>query len=149
MDDRDLRIRNETYAAFVELGRAPEPREVAARAGDGLDASDVRRAWSRLHDQHALVLDATRTRIVMANPLSAVTTAHRVRAAGRWWFANCAWDAFGIPAALHTDARIETTCPDCGDPIAFDATGGEPGDSDVVFHCLVPASGWWDDIRYT
>jgi len=25
-------------------------------------------------------------------------------------------DAFGICAALHVDGRIETTCPDCGEP---------------------------------
>jgi hypothetical protein len=30
-----------------------------------------------------------------------------------WWDANCAWDAFGVCAALHVDGRISTTCPDC------------------------------------
>ena len=147
MDDHDLEVRNQTYRAFVELGRAPDQGEVAGRAG--LSAATVAAAWARLHAGHALVLDATQTRIVMANPFSAVPTTHRVLAGGRSWFANCAWDALGIPAALHTDGRVETTCPDCGDPIAFDVVDGGPAERDLVFHCLVPASGWWDDIRFT
>ena len=56
----------------------------------------------------------------MANPFSAIPTAYRVHAAGRSWFANCAWDAFGICAALHTDGRIETNCPECGETIECD-----------------------------
>ena len=47
----------------------------------------------------------------MANPFSAVPTPYRVQADGRSWFANCAWDAFGICAALHVDGRIETVVP--------------------------------------
>jgi hypothetical protein len=54
----------------------------------------------------------------MANPFSAVPTAYRVHAGGRWWYANCAWDAFGICATLHTDGDIETSCPDCGEVLA-------------------------------
>ncbi len=73
--------------------------------------------WQRLHEQHALVLDAATAEIRMANPFSAVPTAHRVQVDDRWWYANCAWDAFGICAALHADGRIETSCPDCGEPL--------------------------------
>jgi hypothetical protein len=149
MDDHDLDIRNHTYRAFVDLGRAPDPDEVAVRASARVGAPDVVASWSRLHDEHALVLDTTRTRIVMANPFSAVPTPHRVLATGRSWFANCAWDAFGIPAALHVDGRIDTCCPDCGDTLSFGVIDGEPGDTDLLFHCQVPASGWWDDIRFT
>jgi hypothetical protein len=147
MDGLDLKVRNLTYRTFVDLGRAPEPAEIAERTG--LTTADVVGSWSRLHDEHALVLDATRTRIVMANPFSAVPTAHRVDAAGRSWFANCAWDAFGIPAALHADGRIDTSCPDCGEEIRFEVVDDAPKDTDLVFHCLVPARGWWDDIRFT
>ena len=106
-------------------------------------------AWRRLHDAHALVLETATHELRMANPFSAVPTAYRVRAAGRWWFANCAWDAFGICAALHTDGRIETTCPDCGEPIAVDVRDGRSGDESLLFHCLVPARDWWADIVFT
>ena len=85
----------------------------------------------------------------MANPFSAVPTAYRVHAQGRWWYGNCAWDAFGICAALRSDGRIETSCPDCGEPLAVEVRGGRPDVESLLFHCLVPAARWWDDIVFT
>ena len=82
----------------------------------------------------------------MANPLSAVPTAYRVYARERWWYANCAWDAFGVCAALHVDGRIETSYPDCGESLAVDVRDRRPSDRSLLFHCLVPAAHWWDDI---
>jgi hypothetical protein len=72
-----------------------------------------------------------------------------VFAADRWWFGNCAWDAFGILAALHVNGRIETSCADCGDLIVIGVIGQLPDDTGLKFHCLVPASRWWDEITFT
>ena len=147
MDELDLRVRNHTYARFVELGRAPTLGEVAAVTGR--EPSDVEAGWRRLHEAHALVLAAEALEIRMANPFSAVPTAYRVLAAGRWWYANCAWDALGVCAALHADGRIETSCVDCGEPIALEVHDEQPDDTSLLFHCLVPAARWWDDIGFT
>jgi hypothetical protein len=147
VDASDLGLRNDTYRLFAELGRAPTAEEVAELIRASAD--DVRAGWRRLHDQHAIVLDPATDTLVMANPFSAVPTAFRVHAADRWWYANCAWDAFGICAALGADGRIETTCRDCGDPIEIDVRDGRPDDETLVFHCLVPAAHWWDDIGHT
>jgi hypothetical protein len=147
MDDGDLALRNQTYATFVERGRAPAAEELAGRAG--LSVDEVRAGWRRLHDAHALVLDPETGAIRMANPFSGVPTAFRVRADGRWWDANCAWDAFGICAALHADGRIETSCPDCGAPISVDVRDRRPDDEALLWHCLVPAARWWEDIVFT
>jgi Alkylmercury lyase len=148
MDDRDLELRNLTYRLFVDLGRAPRADEVAEAAG--LVRADVTQAWRRLHDAHALVLDPNGTdEILMAAPFAAVPTPHRVEAAGRSWYGNCAWDAFGICAALHVDGRVETTCPDCGEPIAVEVRDKRPEHHTLLFHCLVPAAHWWDDIVFT
>jgi hypothetical protein len=81
-------------------------------------------------------------------PLS-VPTAYRVEADDRSWYANCAWDAIGICAALHADGLIETACPDCGEPIRLRIRDKRPDDESLVFHCLVPARQWWDDIVFT
>jgi Alkylmercury lyase len=147
MDERDLELRQLTYRLFVELGRAPSADEVGEAAG--LAPTEVATAWRRLHDAHALVLEPDGTQIRMANPFSAVPTPYRVEAAGRSWYGNCAWDAFGICAALHVDGRIETACPDCGEPIAVEVRGERPSDESLLFHCLVPAVHWWDDIVFT
>jgi hypothetical protein len=147
VDDHDRAVRNATYRLFVELGRAPTPGDVAAATAT--PASHVVDSWRRLHDAHALVLHAGRDEIRMANPFSAVPTAHRVEAAGRSWYANCAWDALGICAALHTDGRIRSSCPDCGGDIDLTIVDGRPSDDTLRFHCLVPAAAWWDDIAFT
>jgi Alkylmercury lyase len=137
-----LDLRNRTYAAFVELGRAPAPSELG-------DATEVQAGWRRLHEAHALVLNRSTDEIRMANPFSAVPTAYRVHASNRWWYANCAWDAFGICASLHVDGRIETACPDCGEPFVIAVDEQRPDDETLLFHCLVPAARWWDDIVFT
>jgi hypothetical protein len=145
--DADVAVRNLTYALFVEFGRAPTVTEVASRSG--IAAGDAGRSWRRLHDAHALVLEPDGETLLMANPFSAVPTPYRVTAGGRSWYGNCAWDAFGICAALHVDGRIETTCLDCGDPIDVTVVDERPHDDQLVFHCLVPAAQWWDDIGFT
>jgi hypothetical protein len=147
VDERDVELRNLTYSLFVEHGRAPTADEVAVAVGS--TRSEVEAGWHRLHEGHALVLNLATVEIRMANPFSAVPTAYRVNAGGRWWYANCAWDAFGICAALHSDGRVETSCPDCGEPIALEVTGERPDDESLLFHCLVPAARWWDDIVFT
>jgi hypothetical protein len=143
MDELDLEIRRRTYARFVELGRAPTTGEL------GYPREQVEAAWRRLHEAHALVLNPATLELRMANPFSAVPTAYRVQAAGRWWYANCAWDAFGVCAALAVDGRVETSCPDCGEPIAVEIRDRSPDRGDLLFHCLVPAARWWDDIVFT
>lgn len=147
MGPSDLRVRNATYRLFVALGRAPRANDVAADTG--LTFEEVSTSWQRLHDAHALVMNRSTNEIRMANPFSAIASAYRVEAGGRWWYANCAWDAFGICAALHVDGRIEASCPDCGEPITVNVTNHLPDDPSLLFHCLVPARRWWDDIVYS
>ncbi len=147
MDDDDVALRNLTYRQFVELGHAPTVHDIAAVTGATPD--DVWASWRRLHDDHALVLQSHTREIRMANPFSAVPTAYRVFADDRWWYANCAWDAFGVCAALHVDGRIEASCADCGDPITVHVRDERPDDEGLLFHCVVPAGRWWDDIVFT
>jgi Alkylmercury lyase len=147
MDQAEIDLRSATYSMFVELGRAPTVADVGNRLR--LDRADVVAGWRRLHDEHALVLNQHTDEIRMANPFSAVPTAYRVSAGGRSWYANCAWDAVGICAALHVDGMIDSSCPDCGDAISLHVVDELPNDEALIFHCLVPASRWWDDIVFT
>lgn len=146
MDQSDVDLRNVTYRRFVDLGRAPSAAEVAA--GARVEEDEVRAGWRRLHEGHALVLDE-RGEIRMANPFAARPTDFRVEAAGRSWYANCAWDAFGIGAALGVDSRFTTHCPDCDETLEVAVRDGLPDDTGLVFHVLVPAAQWWNDIGFT
>jgi hypothetical protein len=138
----DLELRRRTYAFMVDHGRAPRAEELG-------DHDEIVAGWRRLHDEHAVVLNQATDEIRMLNPFSAVPTAYRVRTADRWWYANCAWDAFGICAALQADGQIQTSCPDCGETIAVEVRSGKPDDESLLFHVLVPARRWWDDIVFT
>lgn len=95
------------------------------------------------------MLEADTPAIRMANPFSAVPTAYRVDAAGRTWYANCAWDAFGVCAALGVDGHVSASCPDCGEPIDVDVRDERPVPDEHLFHVLVPAERWWADIVFT
>jgi hypothetical protein len=148
VDEVDLGIRNRVYASFVRTGNAPAPAEIAATLGIAED--DVAGSYRRLHDSHALVLQPGTTEIRMLNPFSAVATPHRVEAGGRSWFANCAWDALGIPGALHADGEIDSECACCGEPLALRVRDGElEAGAELLVHILVPARRWWDDIGFT
>jgi hypothetical protein len=134
VDESDIELRNRIYREYVESGQPPKADELSLR---------------RLHDAHALVLNPATAEIRMLNPFSLVPTAYRVHAGGRWWYANCAWDALGICAALRLDGRVESSCPDCGEPIGLEISAEQPDDPSLLFHCLVPAARWWDDIVFT
>jgi Alkylmercury lyase len=131
----DLELRRLTYGLIVQLGRVPRADEL------GLPREEVLAGWRRLDETHALVLDGDEIR--MANPFSGAPTAYGVEAGGRSWYANCAWDSFGICAVLGGDGRITY------DDITVEVRDGRPDDESLLFHCLVPAAHWWDDIVYT
>ena len=148
MDESDLRIRSQLYSSFVRDGNARTPLETANELG--IATQEARDAYRRLHEAHALVLEPDGETVRMLNPFSAVETPHRVRAGGRSWWANCAWDALGIPAALHADGSVESLCPDCGEPLELEVRDGElVRGADLLVHFVVPARRWWDDIVFT
>lgn len=148
VDAVDLDIRRHVYFSVVADGRPPTVSETAralAREDD-----DVADAYRRLHDSHALVLHPDTLDVWMAHPFCFAPTPHRVRAGGREWTATCAWDALGIPAALHGDGRIESACACCDDPLALEVRDGElAAGADLLVHFVVPARRWWDDIGFT
>jgi hypothetical protein len=146
VDEGVIEIRNRVYHGFVETGRAPRVDDIARDLG--LRREEAEAVFRRLHDAHALVLEAGRLEILMLNPFSCVPTPHRVQAAGRWWYANCGWDAFGILAALGLDGYVSSSCPDCAEPIEIDLRDGRPVRDEHVFHVLLPAERWWDDIVF-
>jgi hypothetical protein len=147
VEETDLELRNHTYGRFVELGRAPRFDELADELNRPLE--DVALGMARLHDAHAVVLEPDGSRIRMANPFSAIPTPHRVLADGREWYANCAWDAFGILAALDVEGHVTSSCPDCGVRVEIDVRNRVPVDDDHIVHVNVPAAHWWDDIVFT
>ena len=85
----------------------------------------------------------------MAPPFSAIPTQHRVRVGGRTYFANCSWDALGIPAALHAPAEVFSRCEQTLEPIHLGVSLEGPEPEQVVAHFAVPVAKWWAELAYT
>jgi hypothetical protein len=136
------------YARFAATARAPLAGDLAQRFD--LTAAQAEALLRALHDRHSLFLEPGTTDIRMANPFSAIETGYSVDAAGQTYWANCAWDTFGIAAALHADeAAMHAVCAHTGAPIQLRLAGGAVvGDGEVV-HFAVPFQHWYDDLVHT
>lgn len=145
--DFDARIKLAVYGRFAETGRGPAPGEVAQLVGS--DVESVLDAYTRLRAQRVLVLEPDGASIRMAPPFSGVSTQHIVLVDGKRYFANCAWDALGIPAALQRAGEVHSRCEESGEPLLLEVGLEGPEPSTWLFHCLVPAAKWWDDIVFT
>ena len=143
----DVEVKLAVYRSFAETGRRPSPAEIAARVDS--DVESVLAAYARLRAQRVLVLEPDGASIRMAPPFSGVPTQHVVESGGVSYFANCAWDALGIPAALGAPGTVRSRCEQSGTPLELAVGRDGPQPSDWLFHCLVPASRWWDDIVFT
>jgi hypothetical protein len=146
-DAFDWSVRNHIYAAILAQG-IPPAFETSA-ADHSVSPDRVRAAYQRLHDRHALFLTPGTHDIRMAHPFSGVPTPFRVFANGRAYWANCAWDALGIPAALHADARIEAETVNDGKPIHLAVFDGRATGWDGVVHFALPFRRWYDDLILT
>jgi Alkylmercury lyase len=143
----DLQVKLAVYRRFAESGERPSPQDVASRVGT--DVASVVAAYARLRAQRLLVLEADGASVRMAPPFSGVPTQHAVIVDGVRYFANCAWDALGVPAALDRPGVVHSRCEASGEPLRLPIGADGPGPSDWLFHCLVPAARWWDDIVFT
>lgn len=143
----DLQVKLAIYRHFATTGSRPSPDQTAERVA--ADAAAVVEAYRRLRAQRVLVLEADGASIRMAPPFSGVATQHVVEAQGVSYFANCAWDALGIPAALGKPAVIHSRCEQSMQPLRLAVPTAGPEASDWLFHCAVPAAHWWDDIVFT
>ena len=96
-----------------------------------------------------LLLEPDGVTIRMAPPFSGVPTQHQVTVDGIHYYANCAWDALGIPAALHRPGLVHSRCEQSLEPLHLEVGVNGPEPSSWLFHCLVPAAKWWDDLVFT
>lgn len=148
MDENTLwDIRAFVYRHFGETTRPPRVDETASHFS--LTHGQAAEAYEGLHRRHAFFLKPGTHEILMANPFSAVETPFRVYAKPKTYFANCAWDSLGIPAALHTDAQIEAGCAQSGEPIHLRVANGQVSDPEVLVHFLIPFREWYNDLAFT
>ncbi len=136
--------RAEIYTTFAREGRPPSPQELRETLG-----IDPGQALRELHDMHAIVLTPAGDGVRMAHPFSAWPMGFVLRAGDRFWWGGCAWDSFGIVAALRERLEILTVCPSCGRELRYSASHTEPPAEDYVVRLPRPAAEWWEDVVAT
>ena len=146
-----MELRAVVYEHIAASGEVPSRAQLIDLVGGGRRVDEL---LAEAHERHLLVLDDRPERygeIRMALPFAAEPTGFRVTTADGAWWANCAWDALAIPAALATDAAIEARWLDDDEPVDLRIANGQPvGDAvDGLIHFTIPARHWWDDIVFT
>jgi hypothetical protein len=145
--DLDTALRFAVYQHFASTGQAPSLARMAARCE--CSEQEVRAGYARLRANRVLLLEPDGATIRMAPPFSGVPTQHTVDVGPVRYFANCAWDALGIPAALHQKGVVHSSCGQSGAPLELRVGLQGPEASSWLFHCQVPAARWWADLIFT
>jgi hypothetical protein len=135
------------YTGVADRARMPTLVQVAESVK--APVADVKEAFARLYQNRVLVLQPDGVSIRMAPPFSGIPTQHRVQVGGKEYFANCAWDALGIPAALHREGQVFSRCEQTLEPLHLNVGRNGPDPQPCVIHFAVPAALWWQDIVFT
>lgn len=140
-------VRMFLYDTVVDRGIPPTSVEI----GDhfGLAPDKARELLGSIHIGKTLLTHPSTGEIWMAGPFSAVETQYRVIGKRATWWANCAWDMFGVAMIVGEPVRIDTHCTDCGEHWTLSADPESPPDQQGIVHFLLPARQWYEDIGFT
>jgi hypothetical protein len=142
----DSTLREYIYKFLIHESKAPTAAQMAAGLRSPL--KKIKASLQRLTQTHAFVLQEN-GELWRAAPFSAVPTAFPVKVGKHSWYGNCIWDALGIPAMLHKDARIEASCGCCNYEMGLEVQGGKLQAAKGIIHIAVPARQWYEDIVFT
>ena len=152
-------VRAFVYSHFSDTTHAPSVDETARHFNISIE--EVGEIYKELYNRHSFFLEPETLTIRMANPFSGIPTDFKVHANGKTYFANCAWDMLGIPAALHCDADIEAVCAESNESVKLEIRNGkvyaqgsvpaaeDGGLSELLIHFPLPFAHWYDDLVFT
>lgn len=146
------------YNHFADTTHPPSVDETANHFNISVEEASA--LYKELHNRHSFFLEPETLTIRMANPFSGIPTDFKVHANGKTYFANCAWDMLGIPAALRCDAVIEAVCIESNESVQLEIrdgkiaqaavlSGGDAALCNLLVHFPLPFSRWYDDLVFT
>ena len=115
-------VRHFVYNHFADTTHPPSVEDTARHFNINLEEASA--FYKELHNRHAFFLEPETLTIRMANPFSGIPTDFKVHANGKTYYANCAWDMLGIPAALQTEAVIEAVCTESNEMVQLEIRMG-------------------------
>ncbi len=140
-------VRAFVYQYFADTTHAPSVDETARYFN--ISKEEAGKIYTELNNRHAFFLEPGTLTIRMANPFSAIPTDFKVHANGKTYFANCAWDMLGIPAALHCEATIDAVFTESNDTVQLEIRDGKVTNSELLVHFPLAFSRWYDDLVFT
>ncbi|MFN8414264.1 MAG: organomercurial lyase [Anaerolineales bacterium] len=140
-------VRAFVYQHFADTTRAPSIEEAARNFN--ISNEEAGEIYKELNNRHAFFLEPESLTIRMANPFSEIPTDFIVHANGKTYFANCAWDMLGIPAALHCDAVIDAVFTESNKTVQLEIRDGKVTNSEYLVHFPLPFARWYDDLVFT
>ncbi len=140
-------VRAFVYEYFADTTRAPSTEDTARHFN--ISNEEAGEIYKELNNRHAFFLEPESLTIRMANPFSAIPTDFKVHANGKTYFANCAWDMLGIPAALHCDAVIDAAFTESNESVQLEIRDGKVTNSELLVHFPLPFARWYDDLVFT
>lgn len=144
-------VRDLIYETLVAEGRGPSVAELSRRVE--VPEMGVREVLASLAADHAIVLSGDRDQVRMAHPFSAAPMGFVVTpldtADDRLWWGGCAWDSFGMSAAMGIDVRIDTRCPQDGADLSYTAGPKLAPPEGLAVRFPRRAAEWWPDVVET
>lgn len=147
LNDYLMSGRNAIFRYLVETGNVPSVNELAADLS--LPIPTTKQLLNDLHNERVLFL-GNDGNIQMLWPFSGVPTVFKVIANNISYWANCAFDAVAIPAALNTDAVISAQFAyPSQDPVTICVKDGKISPGEHLVNMPLPVREWYKDIVYT
>jgi hypothetical protein len=111
----------------------------------GWPESLVESTLEQLAEIRGVILKPNSFHVWAIHPFSLMPTATWVTARTGAWWANCAWCALGIGAALRQDIRVVTRAGAERKPLEFQIGDGRPSDDRLVIHFPFRPHEWWSN----
>jgi Alkylmercury lyase len=142
-------VRAFIYKHFAYTTQAPKVEKTAQHFN--ISKEEAGKIYKELNNRHALFLEPESLTIRIAAPFSGIPTDFKVHANGKTYFANCAWDMLGIPAALHCDAVIDAVLTESNNAntVQIEIGDDKVTNSELLVHFPLPFARWYDDLVFT
>ena len=124
-------------------GSAPPIGAIAATLG--WSDAEVRSTLARLVEIRGIILKPDSVDVWGIHPFTLMPTPTWVTAATGAWWANCAWCALGIGAALRQDIRVSTRLGAEGEAVEFEVRDRRATGEGLLIHFPYPPSQWWSN----
>lgn len=138
------RVRSHLTKQIADRGHAPSNDELATSVGCSVE--QVEEALVALHATHSLLLHPHKIEPWVVHPFALYPASCWVQTEGRGYWATCLYCAFGIAAALKSDADIFTRFGGEGTQCIVRVRDQDVLEKGLVFHLSTPISQWWDNV---